>query len=156
MRTNWAGNISYHATSIHEPSTVDEVRRLVARAGRIRALGTGHTFNEIADTTAELMTLAALPPTVEVDPVNRTATVSSGLRYGDAAARLHRAGFALPNLASLPHLSIPGAIAQPGTYTHCYRNRDSSEAAIGNTLQQAGEGRQRIEDLCVQMLSHRW
>jgi xylitol oxidase len=115
MRTNWAGNVAYRAAAVHSPSTVDEVRALVARAPRIRALGTGHTFNEVADTTAELVSLAGLPPTVVVDPADRTATVSAGLRYGDVAARLHAAGFALPNLASLPHISIPGAIA---TGTH--------------------------------------
>ena len=112
---NWAGNIRYAARRRHEPSTVDELRRLVARADRIRAVGSGHSFNRLGDTTGDLVSLAGLPPTVELDRERGTVTVSAGLRYGDIATVLHAQGYALANLASLPHISVAGAVA---TGTH--------------------------------------
>lgn len=112
---NWAGNIRYAARRRHEPSTVDELRRLIARADRIRAVGSGHSFNRLGDTTGDLVSLAGLPPTVELDRERGTVTVSAGLRYGDIATGLHAQGYALANLASLPHISVAGAVA---TGTH--------------------------------------
>ena len=50
--TNWAGNITFGASAIHRPQSVDEVRRIVRRAGKVRALGSRHSFNTIADTDA--------------------------------------------------------------------------------------------------------
>ncbi|WBB71110.1 D-arabinono-1,4-lactone oxidase [Micromonospora sp. WMMD812] len=114
-RRNWAGNVRYSAQRFHRPASVDELRRLVAGSERIRAVGTGHSFNRLGDTTGDLVTLAGLPPEVTVDRERRTVTVAAALRYGDVATRLHTQGCALANLASLPHISVAGAIA---TGTH--------------------------------------
>ncbi|MBM0227242.1 FAD-binding protein [Micromonospora sp. ATA51] len=94
---------------------MDELRRLVAGSERIRAVGTGHSFNRLGDTTGDLVSLAGLPPAVELDPERGTVTVAAALRYGDLATRLHAQGYALANLASLPHISVAGAVA---TGTH--------------------------------------
>ncbi|MBO4206452.1 FAD-binding protein [Micromonospora echinofusca] len=112
---NWAGNVTFTARRLHRPESVDELRRLVARAGRVRALGTGHSFNRLADTDGDLVSLAGLPPLVRIDPRRHTVTVAAGVRYGELAARLHREGYALTNLASLPHITVAGACA---TGTH--------------------------------------
>ncbi|SBT45664.1 FAD-binding protein [Micromonospora auratinigra] len=112
---NWAGNVHYRAARRHAPTTVDELRRLVTGARRVRALGTGHTFNRLGDTTGDLVSTAGLPPTVELDRERGTVTVAAGLRHGDLATRLHADGYALANLASLPHISVAGAVA---TATH--------------------------------------
>lgn len=113
--TNWAGNIIFSARRLHRPTSLDELSELVAGADRVRVLGSGHSFNRLADTTGDLVTLADLPPAIEIDPDRRTVTVAAGVRYGELAVRLHEAGFALHNLASLPHISVAGAIA---TATH--------------------------------------
>ena len=113
--TNWAGNITFGARGVHRPADVSQVRALVARSERVRALGSGHSFNRIADTTGELISLAGLPPRVEIDAAASCVTVAGGLRYGDFADRLHAAGFALRALGSLPHISVAGAVA---TATH--------------------------------------
>ncbi|MFC8627575.1 FAD-binding protein [Streptomyces anulatus] len=112
---NWAGNVDFGATRLHRPASLGELRRLVARSPGIRALGSGHSFNRVADTSGELVRLDGLPPLVDVDPANRTVTVGAGMRYADFLTALHRAGFALSNLASLPHISVAGSIA---TGTH--------------------------------------
>ncbi|MGW5671981.1 FAD-binding protein [Micromonospora sp. NPDC003776] len=112
---NWAGNVRYTARARHRPSALDELRRLVARAERVRAVGTGHSFNRLGDTTGDLVSVAGLPPTITLDRDSGTATVAAGLRYGDVATRLHAEGYAVANLASLPHISVAGAVA---TATH--------------------------------------
>ncbi|GIG90266.1 D-arabinono-1,4-lactone oxidase [Plantactinospora endophytica] len=112
---NWAGNVEFRARKLHRPESVAELRALVAGSDRIRALGTGHSFNRIADTTGDLVSLAGLPPVLELDRAANTVTVSAALRYGDVVGELHQAGFALHNLGSLPHISVVGACA---TSTH--------------------------------------
>ncbi|MEV4511469.1 FAD-binding protein [Dactylosporangium sp. NPDC049525] len=121
--TNWAGNIAFGAARVHRPSTVDQVRDVVAGAERVRVLGSGHSFNEIADTPADLVSVAGLPPRPRIDAAAGTVTVAGGIRYGELAAFLDAEGFALHNLGSLPHISIAGAVA---TGTH------GSGAALGN------------------------
>ncbi|MDG4805563.1 FAD-binding protein [Micromonospora sp. WMMD1120] len=114
-RRNWAGNVRYTARAFHRPTSLDELRRLVAGSARVRAVGSGHSFNRLGDTDGDLVSLAGLPPIVEVDPERGQVTVSGALRYGDVAQRLHTQGYALANLASLPHISVAGAVA---TATH--------------------------------------
>ncbi len=113
--TNWAGNIAFAAQRVHRPESVDELRDIVATASRVRAIGTAHSFNDIVDTDADLVSVAALPAQVLVDEAAMTATVSAGLRYGELATQLDAAGFALANLGSLPHIGVAGACA---TATH--------------------------------------
>ena len=112
---NWAGNVAFGAARWHRPSTIAELRRIVSEAARLKVLGTGHSFNRIADTDGDLVSLTGLPAELDIDSTASTVRVGGGLRYGEIVGRLHAAGFALPNLASLPHISIAGAVA---TGTH--------------------------------------
>ncbi|MGV9254365.1 FAD-binding protein [Streptomyces sp. NPDC003697] len=115
--TNWAGNITYTAEEVRRPRSLDEVRALVAASPRVRVLGSGHSFNEIADPGAGgvLLSLGALPAEVDVDTAARTVRVGGGVRYAELARRVHAHGMALPNMASLPHISVAGSVA---TGTH--------------------------------------
>ncbi|GAA1040348.1 alditol oxidase [Virgisporangium ochraceum] len=128
---NWAGNITFRAARRHRPSTIDELRRIVADSERIRAVGTAHSFNRIADSTGDLVSVADLPPTVEIDEAARTVTVSAAMRYGDLARRLQAAGHALHNLGSLPHISVAGAVA---TGTHGSGDRNGNLATAVRAL----------------------
>jgi alditol oxidase len=111
---NWAGTHAYRATRIHRPSTVEELQEIVARAPRIRVLGSRHSFSDVAD-SAELVSLEGLPADIVVDRERMTVSVGAGVRYGELAEALKAEGLALHNLASLPHISVAGAIA---TATH--------------------------------------
>src|SRR5262249_12879568 len=111
MSCNWAGNYSYHAATTHTPRSVDEVRSLVKRGECIKALGTRHSFSAIADCTGEHCSTELLDRIVALDRDNKTVTVEAGVRYGHLCEYLHREGFALQNLASLPHISVAGACA---------------------------------------------
>ncbi|WP_436523031.1 FAD-binding protein [Actinoplanes sp. HUAS TT8] len=113
--TNWAGNITFGARRVLRPRSLDEARELITAATKLRVLGSGHSFNRLADTDGDLLSLAGLPRTVEIAPDRRTVRVDGGIRYGDLATRLHAEGLALHNMASLPHISVAGAVA---TATH--------------------------------------
>ncbi|MGW1619458.1 FAD-binding protein [Streptomyces sp. NPDC002172] len=115
--TNWARNITYTAKEFHRPHSLDALRSLVAGSARVRVLGSGHSFNHIADPGPEgvLVSIAGLPPVIEVDTAARTVRVAGGVRYAELARAVHAHGLALPNMASLPHISVAGSVA---TGTH--------------------------------------
>ncbi|KUL22308.1 FAD-binding protein [Streptomyces regalis] len=115
--TNWAGNITYTAKELHRPYSIDAISALVAGSERVRVLGSGHSFNEIAEPGPEgvLLSIAALPPVIDVDRAARTVRVSGGVRYAELARAVYAHGLALPNMASLPHISVAGSVA---TGTH--------------------------------------
>jgi xylitol oxidase len=122
--TNWARTHTYAAAAIHRPASVEELREVVAAAPRIRVLGSRHAFNDIAD-AAELVSLDALPADLHVDRAASTVTFGAALRYGELALALAAEGLALHNLASLPHISVAGAVA---TGTHGSGDRSGSLA----------------------------
>ena len=112
---NWAGNYTYTAASVQTPETLEQLQELVRAVSKLRALGTRHSFNGIADSPGVLVSLARLDRIAEVDRAHGTVTIGGGVRYGELGESLHGAGFALPNMASLPHISVAGACA---TATH--------------------------------------
>ena len=115
--TNWAGNITYSAKELHRPYSLDKIAALVAGSASVRVLGSGHSFNEIAEPGPEgvLLSIADLPPVIDVDTTARTVRVSGGVRYAELARAVYTRGLALPNMASLPHISVAGSVA---TGTH--------------------------------------
>ncbi len=115
MRHNWAGNVVFSARSAHCPGDVDALRALVAGARRVRAVGAGHSFSTVADTTGALVSLAGLPPLVETDAGAGTARVGGGMPLHLVCARLRERGLALAALPSTPHVTVAGACA---TATH--------------------------------------
>jgi xylitol oxidase len=112
---NWARSYTYRARSLARPRTIDELQEVVAGSSLIRGLGTRHSFTDLADSAGDLVSLDGIEADIVIDPDSRTVTVGAGIRYGDLATVVHEAGWALHNLASLPHISVGGAIA---TSTH--------------------------------------
>lgn len=112
---NWASNVVYGSERIVAPRSIEELADAVRSAPRVKALGSRHCFNTIADTDGVHIVARELPAEVAVDSERRIVRVAAGLRYGDVAPRLDREGWALANLASLPHISLAGAVA---TGTH--------------------------------------
>jgi xylitol oxidase len=112
---NWAGNYTYQASSIHSPQTLEELCQIVRDSRKVRALGTRHSFNDIADCAENLISLEQFDRIIAIDRAQQTVTIESGVKYGQLGEFLHQEGFALHNLASLPHISVAGACA---TATH--------------------------------------
>ncbi|WP_105567819.1 FAD-binding protein [Microbacterium halophytorum] len=125
MERNWAGNVTYRAARIAHPESLDELRGAMA-TGPIRMLGSRHSFNEIGDTGGTLIALDRMPRTIEISAARDAVKVAGGLRYGDIAPALEAQGLQLENLASLPHISVAGAVA---TGTHGSGDRVGTLAA---------------------------
>jgi xylitol oxidase len=111
---NWAGNYAYRAGKLHRPVTVEQVQEIVAKAPAVRVLGSRHSFNDIAD-SSELVTLENMPGDVVFDRAAGTVSFNAATKYGELVEALGAEGVALHNLASLPHISVAGAVA---TATH--------------------------------------
>jgi alditol oxidase len=114
LGTNWSGNYAYRAATLHQPGTIPELQELVARASAVRVLGSRHSFTAMGD-SEELIALHRLPGEISVDHASHTVSVPSHTTYAELAEALNREGVALHNMASLPHISVAGAVA---TGTH--------------------------------------
>ncbi len=112
---NWAGNLTYSTGNVFYPTTVEEVQQLVKKHRKLKALGTRHCFNNIADSKDNLLSTQKLNKVISIDETEHTVTVEGGIKYGELAPYLHEKGFALHNLASLPHISVGGSVT---TATH--------------------------------------
>src|SRR6266478_3988461 len=113
--TNWAGNIVYGTDRLYSADSLQQVRNYVKKESSLKVLGTRHCFNNIADSKYNLLSLRSMDKVIALDPQARTVTVEAGISYGQLAPYLESKGFALHNLASLPHISIAGASS---TATH--------------------------------------
>jgi xylitol oxidase len=129
---NWSGTYQFTAREVIAARTVGEVQQAVAgRPGaRVRAIGTRHSFNDLADNGATLVSVTAIAPDPVIDEAARTVTAGAGTSYGTLAAWLQDRGWALGNLGSLPHISVAGATAT-GTHGSGSRNRVLSTAVAG-------------------------
>lgn len=108
--SNWAGTYTYRAQKLHRPRTVEQVQEIIARAASVHVLGSRHSFNDIAD-SLELISLEDLPADVVVEREAHTVSLGGGMTYGNLARALNDEGVALHSLASLPHISVAGAVA---------------------------------------------
>ncbi len=115
IQRNWAGNYTFSAAKLHTPETIEQVQEIVVRSRKLKTLGTRHSFNDIADSVEDLISLEHLNRVLAIDPIRHTVTVEGGIKYGHLGPYLHSAGYTLHNLASLPHITIAGACS---TATH--------------------------------------
>src|SRR5690349_12814000 len=130
--SNWAGNYTYRAVQVHQPETVEQIQELVIHTDKLKALGTRHSFNDIADSPGNLISLENFNQVVALDRAHQTVTVEAGIRYGQLSRWLHGEGYALHNLASLPHISVAGACA---TATHGSGDRHGNLATAVSTME---------------------
>ncbi len=136
---NWAGNIAYSTATVRTPRNLAELQDAVRNAPKARGLGSRHSFNRIADTDAELISLRGLERIMRIDKAARTVTIDGGITYGELCPILDREGFALHNLASLPHISVAGA-ATTATHGSGSKNKNlATSVAALNVVTASGE-----------------
>ena len=128
--TNWAGNFTFSTRDLHYPRTVADLQALIKKYPKVKPLGTRHCFNRIADSKYHLISLKEISGDAEIDEAANTVTVNGAMKYGELAPHLDNKGFALHNLASLPHISIAGAIAT-ATHGSGLKNGNLSSAVAG-------------------------
>jgi alditol oxidase len=131
--TNWAGNVVFTPAALLRPGSADELRAVIAGQRKARVLGTGHSFSRVADSPGALITLDGLPREIDIDTAHATVRAGAAVRYAELAAKLAKSGFALANLASLPHITVAGATAT-GTHGSGSRNGSLATAVEGIDL----------------------
>jgi alditol oxidase len=141
---NWAANLTFTAARLHRPTSISDVQRVVAGATKIRAIGARHSFNAIADSPGDQVDLTGIDPDIVIDRERMTVTVGAGISYGDLSSFLHQQGFALHNLASLPQITVAGAIAT-ATHGSGDTNKALSSAVVGLELVVSDGSLQRVE-----------
>ena len=134
---NWAGNYQYSATRITSARSLAQIQDFVRKHAHFKVLGTRHCFNAIADSADQFLSLREMNEIVGLDRAERTVTIQSGMSYGQLCPSLDRDGFALHNLASLPHISVAGACAT-GTHGSGVNNGNLSTAVSAFEIVTAG------------------
>src|SRR3984893_11835272 len=129
---HWAGNFEYSTESLYPANSLQQVREFVKPQSLLKVLGTRHCFNKIADSTSHLLSLKAMDEVVALDPEAHTVTVAAGMTYGQLSPYLHSEGFALHNLASLPHISVAGSCS---TATHGSGEKNGNLATAVSALE---------------------
>jgi xylitol oxidase len=129
---NWAGNLEYSTDRLHAATSVEQVRDHVKKENKLKVLGTRHCFNNIADSTDSFLSVKPMDQVIAVDPAKRTVTVGAGITYGQLCPYLESKGFALHNLASLPHISVAGACS---TATHGSGEKNGNLATAASGLE---------------------
>jgi len=130
---NWSGNFEFSTDRIANASSLDQVRNFVKSQSKLKALGTRHCFNKIADSKDNLLSMRSLDQFVAVNAENHTVTVDAGITYGKLAPLLDAQGYALHNLASLPHISVAGSCST-ATHGSGEKNGNLSSAVSGLEL----------------------
>jgi xylitol oxidase len=130
---NWSKNVDFNDRALLQPESLAELQELVRSNAKLRARGTAHCFNEIANTSSYAINLSKMPKTIEVNPESNSVTVAAGLKYGELAPELHKQGWALNNLASLPHISIAGSIST-GTHGSGIKNQNLANQVLSLDL----------------------
>lgn len=133
--SNWGGNLRYAASGLVRPGSVTELQQVLPTLPAPRALGSRHSFSRVADTSGVHVCTTGLPRAVDVDSASRTVRVEGAVRYGDLGPQLDAAGWALATLASLPHVTVAGAVA---TGTHGSGDRTGSLATQVRALELVG------------------
>ncbi len=129
---NWAGNLEYSTGNVHYPKTVEEVQAVVKKCDQLKGLGSRHSFNRIADSDKNQVSLKNMNKVVSLDKATHRITVEGGTRYGEIVEELHKNGYALPNLASLPHITVAGACA---TATHGSGVKNGNLSSVVSALE---------------------
>ena len=121
VNRNWATNITFQDAETIHPQSVTDLQELVHTSEKIRARGSAHCFNTIADTREVAVILDQMPDLMEIDETRKKVRVGAGVKYAQLAEFLFPKGWALHNLASLPHVSLAGAVST-GTHGSGIRN----------------------------------
>jgi xylitol oxidase len=137
--TNWAGNIEYSTENVASANSSAAIQDFVRKHSSFKTLGTRHCFNRIADSKQQLLTTDFSGQQAIIDSGAKTITVGPGIRYGTIAPLVETKGFALHNLASLPHISVAGAIST-GTHGSGIKNGNlSTEVSAIEFVNGAGD-----------------
>jgi alditol oxidase len=139
---NWAGNLEYGTERLSSANSVEQVQEFVAKRNKLKVLGTRHCFNTLANSADEFLSVRPMAKMTALDAAASTVTVEGGMSYGQLCPELDRKGFALHNLASLPHISIAGACS---TATHGSGDKNGNLATAASALEMVTAAGERVQ-----------
>jgi L-gulono-1,4-lactone dehydrogenase len=134
---NWSGLESATPSRVLTPRSVDEVVAAVVEAcdgrGRVKMVGTGHSFTGISAPIGVMLSPAGLTGITAVDRDAMTVTAYAGTQLKHLNATLERLGLSLHNMGDIAEQTLAGAIS---TGTHGTGGRVAGLAAqvVGLTL----------------------
>ena len=112
MRRNWSSTVDLEGREVRPTSAAEVAARVRGEASAL-ALGSAHSFSTVAVTPGMHVETMGLPADIRVE--GNTASVGAGTTYAELGRELHARGRALAAMASLPHITVGGAIS---TGTH--------------------------------------
>ncbi|HEV3093616.1 MAG TPA: D-arabinono-1,4-lactone oxidase [Solirubrobacteraceae bacterium] len=116
---NWAGDEGCRPRAIVCPQSIEQIAYAVGRAAdegwRVRVVGAGHSFSDIACTDGMLLSLERFGDVLDVDRDSGLVRVQGGITIAALNGRLAEHGLAMENLGDIDVQSIAGAIS---TATH--------------------------------------
>ena len=110
MPTNWARNVTFRPGSVAVPVSVDEMSELIRGVDKARVVGSAHSFSPLVATAGTLVSTARLT-SIEWDGDVGLVRIGAGVTYEQLTRWLANRGRGLTNLASLPHITVAGAVA---------------------------------------------
>lgn len=130
----WARTFHSHPELYIQPQSSAEISKVITLARRCRrritTTGCAHSPSDLTCTSSWLVNLDHFEKVLDVDAEKKIVVIQSGIRLHDLGQKLKQYGLAIPNLGSIDHQSIAGAI---GTATHgsSIRHGLLSQSVIG-------------------------
>jgi L-gulono-1,4-lactone dehydrogenase len=117
--SNWTGDQRCQPVAWERPAGVEQLQEALARAAdaalAVRALGSGHSFSDIACSDGMLLSLEQMDGLLDVDRASGLVRVQGGITITRLSRELHEHGLALENVGDIDVQTISGAIS---TATH--------------------------------------
>jgi len=134
----WNGLVAADVEALATPRDEAEVCALVARARRqgkhLRAIGAGHSFNDLSLCEDLLVDLRQLTGVVAIDPEHHTVRVRGGTPLKHLIPELTRAGLALANIGAWTEQTIAGVVSTATHGTAGRHRRSLIDSVVGLRL----------------------
>lgn len=134
---NWAGNVTGTAENYFQPSSENEIIKIVndavAQNKKIKLVGAAHSWSALALPTHYLINLDNYSKVINIDKEKKQVTVQAGIRLKNLNVILRENGLSLANLGSISEQSIAGATAT-GTHGTGIKFGNISTQIIGMKL----------------------
>lgn len=130
----WARTFHSRPELYIQPESVEEIHKIVTLARKCRrrlvTVGCGHSPSDLTCTSSWMVNLDKYNGIVSINPQSRVVVMQSGIRLHELGRELKKYSLAMPNLGSINHQSIAGAI---GTGTHGSSTRHGllSQSVLG-------------------------
>lgn len=132
-QSTWARTFHSAPELYIQPQSIAEVEKVVNLARRCRrrlaTVGCGHSPSDLTCTSSWLVNLDKFNQILRVDKESGVVVMQSGIRLFTVGEELDKAGLAMPNLGSINHQSMAGAIST-GTHGSTLRHGILSQSVL--------------------------